>query len=224
MEHISSIQLRTNFKSDTYLVSQILDLTNASYITNIQLIEREIAHNQDIYIITNTQNDDLLAFFMINFEKVNDEDTYYLGLSGCRDDLKGMGLGKSLYFKFIEDCRKREKRDNQKYLLWWTTATPIVYYWFNKYVSDVQPDMNGNFDQAGEKIAQKIIAEKFKGILIDQQHPFILRSVAENTTYSFSEQQRLIKATENLGMDVFQRFNLKEENADRFLMIGYAPD
>jgi hypothetical protein len=114
MEHISSIQLRTNFKSDTYLVSQILDLTNASYITNIQLIEREIAHNQDIYIITNTQNNDLLAFFMINFEKVNDEDTYYLGLSGCRDDLKGMGLGKSLYFKFMEDCRKREKQDNQK--------------------------------------------------------------------------------------------------------------
>ena len=84
--------------------------------------------------------------------------------------------------------------------------------------------MNGNYDEQGEKIVRGIIAEKFNGIPVDKQHPFILRSVAENTLYSLSEQQRLIQATENLGMDVFQRFNLREENADRFLMIGYAPD
>ena len=223
MEQTQAIQLRTNFKSDTDLVSRILELTNATYITNTQLIEREIEHNQDIYIVNNEQ-DELLAFFMINFEKLNGEDTYYLGLSGCRDDLKGKGLGKSLYMKFMEDCREREKHENRKFLLWWTTATPIVYYWFNKYVSAVQPDMNGNYDEQGEKIVRGIIAEKFKGIPVDKQHPFILRSVAENTLYSLSEQQRLIRATENLGMDVFQRFNLREENADRFLMIGYAPD
>lgn len=223
MEQISAIQLRTDFKSDRNLVSRLLDLTNASYITNTQLIEREIEHNQDIYIINNEQ-DDLLAFFMVNFEKLNGEDTYYLGLSGCRDDLKGKGLGKSLYQKFMEDCRAREKQENRKFLLWWTTATPIVYYWFNKYVSAVQPDMNGNYNEAGEKIVRAIIAEKFKGIPVDKQHPFILRSVAENTTYSLSEQARLQAATESLGMDVFQRFNLREENADRFLMIGYAPD
>ena len=223
MEQISTIQLRTNFKSDADLVSRILELTNATYITNTQLIEREIEHNQDIYIVNNEQ-DELLAFFMINFEKVNGEDTYYLGLSGCRDDLKGKGLGKSLYLKFMEDCREREKQENRKFLLWWTTATPIVYYWFNKYVSAVQPDMNGNYNEQGEKIVRGIIAEKFKGIPVDKQHPFILRSVAENTLYSLNEQQRLIQATENLGMDVFQRFNLREENADRFLMIGYAPD
>lgn len=223
MEQTLAIHLRTNFKSDADLVSRILELTNATYITNTQLIEREIEHNQDIYIVNNEQ-DELLAFFMINFEKVNGEDTYYLGLSGCRDDLKGKGLGKSLYLKFMEDCREREKQENRKFLLWWTTATPIVYYWFNKYVSAVQPDMNGNYDEQGEKIVRGIIAEKFKGIPVDKQHPFILRSVAENTLYSLSEQQRLIQATENLGMDVFQRFNLREENADRFLMIGYAPD
>lgn len=223
MDPISSIQLCSNFKADANLVSRILDITKDTYITNTQLIEREIEHNQDIYILNNEQNE-LLAFFMINFEKVNDQDTYYLGLSGCRDDLKGKGLGKSLYIKFMKDCRERERRENRKFLLWWTTATPIVYYWFNKYVSAVQPDINGNYDEQGEKIAHRIITEKFKGIPVDKQHPFILRSVAENTQYSLSEQQRLIQATENLGLDVFQRFNLREENADRFLMIGYAPD
>jgi hypothetical protein len=222
-ENISPIELRTNFKFDTDLVEKILDLTRASYITNTELIEREIEHNSDIYIITN-DNEDLLAFFMINLEKVNDEDTYYLGLSACRDELKGKGLGKSLYLKFMEDCKIREQKENKKFLLWWTTATPIVYYWFNKYVSRVQPDMNGNYTEDAKEIVLSIIKEKFKDIQVDGIHPFILRSVAENTSYSLNEQARLLVATESLGLDVFQRFNLKEENADRFLMIGYAPD
>jgi len=223
MEQILDIQLFSNFKSDHNLVARILDLTQASYITNKQLIEREIEHNSDIYIINNDR-EELLAFFMINFEPVIGIDSYYLGLSACRDDLKGKGLGKSLYLHFMKNCREKEIQVGKKFLLWWTTATPIVYYWFNKCVSKVQPDMNGNFDENGRKIVEAIIKEKFPELEIDSQHPFILRSVAENTVYSFSEQQRLIQATENLGIDVFQRFNLKEENADRFLMFGYAPD
>lgn len=217
------IQLRTNFKFDADLVTQILDLTQASYVTNKELIEREIEHNSDIYIIVNEEND-LLAFFMINPETVNGEDTFYLGLSACRDDLKGKGLGKSLYLKFMADCRVKEQEENKKYLLWWTTATPIVYYWFNKYVSGVQPDMNGDYTPEGKETVLRIIGEKFSELPVDPIHPFILRSVAENTSYSLAEQARLLVATESLGMDVFQKFNLREENADRFLMIGYAPD
>ena len=223
MENDFSILLRTDFKSDEILVEQILELTNASYITNTQLIKREIEHNHDIYVILNKQND-LLAFFMVNFEQVMGRDSYYLGLSACRDDLKGKGLGKSLYLRFLKDCREREKLAQKRFLLWWTTATPIVYYWFNKYVSQVQPDMNGAYTDDGKNIVESIIKEKFPELRIDQVHPFILRSVAENTSYSLNEQSRLLKATENLGLDVFQRFNLKEENADRFLMFGYAPD
>jgi hypothetical protein len=222
-DNILPIELKTNFKFDQVLVSKLLELTRVTYVNNIELIEREIEHNSDIYVINNSAGE-LLAFFMINFEKVNGQDSYYLGLSGCRDDLKGNGLGKSLYLKFMEDCRQREQRENRKFLLWWTTATPIVYYWFNKYVSDVQPDMNGEFTEEGKNIVLSIISEKFKGLTVDRLHPFILRSVAENTSYSLNEQARLLVATESLGMDVFQRFNLREENADRFLMIGYTPD
>jgi hypothetical protein len=222
-DNILPIQLKTNFKFDPALVSKLLELTRSTYVNNLELIEREIQHNSDIYIITDSA-DDLLAFFMINFEQVGGRDTYYLGLSGCRDDLKGNGFGKSLYLKFMEDCRHREQLENKKFMLWWTTATPIVYYWFNKYVSGVQPDMNGDFNEEGKNIALTIIREKFSGISVDPVHPFILRSVAENTSYSLSEQARLLVATESLGMDVFQKFNLREENADRFLMIGYVPD
>lgn len=217
------ISLRTNFKSDRVLVDKILDLTRLSYINNIDLIEREIEHNRDIYIITNEEKQ-LLAFFMINEEKLGGEDTYYLGLSACSEELKGRGLGKALYQKFMDDCRAREIIEERKFLLWWTTATPIVYYWFNKYVANVQPDMNGDYNEKGKIIADQIKKEKFIGITADPYHPFILRNVAENTNYSINEKARLIVATESLKMDVFQKFNLKEENADRFLMIGYAPE
>ena len=223
MEQKYLIKLCTNFKADAVLVSQIYELTKETYIDNFAILEREIKHNQDIYIIQNEQHD-LLAFFMINFEKVDGEDTYFLGLSACRDNLKGQGLGKSLYLNFMSDCREHEKRENKRFLLWWTTATPIVYYWFNKYVSEVQPDINGDYTEQGINHAHKIIKEKFKEISLDKEHPFILRSVAKNTNYSFSEQTRLSEATQNLGLDVFRKFNLKEENEDRFLMIGYAPD
>lgn len=215
-------ELFTNFKADSGLVEKILDLTRASYVTNTELIEREIEHNSDIYVILD-DNDRLLAFFMVNFEELDGQETYYLGLSAARDDMKGQGLGKSLYLCFMQDCRLREQEAQKKYLLWWTTATPIVYYWFNKYVQRVQPDMHGNFDAFGEAQAHIIRREKFPLIGPDP-HPFILRSVAQNTTYSLAEQARLLAATEALGMDVFQKFNLDEAAADRFLMIGYAPD
>lgn len=219
---LAPISLRTDFKSDKVLVDKILDLTRVSYINNIDLIEREIEHNRDIYIIT-SPDQELLAFFMINEEQVNGEDTYYLGLSACREEFKGRGLGKALYQKFMDNCRAREVKEKRKFLLWWTTATPIVYYWFNKYVSNVQPDMNGDYNQEGKQIADQIKKEKFIGIAADPYHPFILRNAAENTNYSINEKSRLIVATESLKMDVFQKFNLNEENSDRFLMIGYAP-
>jgi hypothetical protein len=217
------IQFKPNFKSDTELVSKILDLTQTSYITNTKLIDREISRNKDIYIITN-DSDDLLAFFMVNSELVGTDEAYYLGLSGCRDDFKSKGLGKSLYMRFMEDCRIRERKEQKKFLLWWITASPIVYYWFNKHVARVQPDMNGDYTEEGKNIILTVIKEKFPKHQVDTSHPFILRSVAENTTYSANEKARLSAAARTLGMDVFQKFSMREENEDRFLMIGYAPD
>ena len=152
------------------------------------------------------------------------EESYYLGLSGCRDDCKSKGFGKSLYMKFMEDCREREKKENKKFLLWWITASPIVYYWFNKHVAGVQPDMNGNYTPGGKDIILTVIKEKYPGHSEDPVHPFILRGVSRDTTYSPEEKARLSAAAQNLGMDIFQRFNMKEENEDRFLMFGYAPD
>ncbi|OKS86812.1 hypothetical protein [Mucilaginibacter polytrichastri] len=213
----------TNFKEDKALIQDILDLTVPSYKSNMQLIEREVNHNRDIYIIRGEEQE-LLAFFMVNYEPVDGEFTYYLGLSACSETYKGKGLVKSLYLQLMHDCRLKEQNQGKKIMLWWTTATPIVYYWFNKHAYLVQPDMEGAYNAKGKQIAEKIVAEKFPTTIKDSQHPFILRSVATETNYSDHEVKRISDASKNLNMNVFENFNINEQRGDRFLMIGYAPD
>ncbi|WP_028296731.1 hypothetical protein [Olivibacter sitiensis] len=218
-----SISFLSNFKENKELIAEILELTLPSYVSNAQLIDREIMHNRDIYLIRSDEGE-LLAFFMVNFESLGSEETFYLGLSACREEHKSRGLVKSLYMKFLEDCRSKERLHEKKYLLWWTTATPVVYYWFNKHVARVQPDMDGAYDELGKHYAIKIIGEKFRHIVVDEVHPFILRKVAEETNYSEQEKMRLKEVANRLNFDIFDRFLLDEAGGDRFLMIGYAPD
>jgi hypothetical protein len=215
------IALRTDFKDDRALVRRIEALTAAAYVSNTTLIEREIAHNSDIYTITD-ESSRLLAFFMVNEEMTAGRESYYLGLSAADDELKGKGLATTLYRRFLSDCAARERETGRKYLLWWTTATPIVYYWFNTYAARVQPDMNGDYDAAGAKLAAAIRAEKYPDVAADP-HPFILRRVASGAAYSPAEQARLAAAAAALGLKVFEKFDLREGDADRFLMFGYAP-
>src|SRR4051812_18747849 len=96
MTGVSDTSFRRNFQADEALVARILALTGASYRSNAALVAREIAHNRDIYVMSDEAGE-LLAFFMVNEERVAGHDGYYLGLSACRHDLKGRGLGTALY-------------------------------------------------------------------------------------------------------------------------------
>ena len=212
-----------NFKKDTKLIREILELSAPSYKSNMQLVEREVNHNRDIYIIKGLTGE-LLAFFMVNPEELNGQNSYYLGLSACHDNYKGKGLVKSLYMAFMKDCKFQELIQKKSIILWWTTATPIVYYWFNKYIKDVQPDMDGLYNQFGKSMAEIIVREKFDTTDVDQNHPFILRNVAVETNYSEQEVERLNSAACKLNTNVFEKYNVNEKNGDRFLMIGYTPD
>lgn len=213
-----------NFKNDKVLIDQIFELTAPSYVNTIDLLSREIHHNRDIYI-TKDENNTLLAYFMINYETVAGLDTCYLGLSACRESHKGQGLVKKLYQQLIDDCKALELTENRKILLWWTTATPVVYHWFNKHINRVEPNTQGRYTTEGKNLVLTIIKEKYPETTVDAVHPFILRSAATNTNYSEKEKERLKKITkELLEVDVFEKYNVVETNGDRFLMIGYTPD
>ncbi|MEO6149161.1 MAG: hypothetical protein ABIN95_06250 [Mucilaginibacter sp.] len=212
-----------NFKNDKALIKDIYELTGPSYQSNMHLIEKVVQRNRDIYIIRD-DNAQLLAFFMVNPETVDGNDTYYLGLSGCHDDHKSKGLVKALYLQLMHDCRQLEKQQGKKILLWWTTVTPIVYYFFNKYAQQVQPDKEGAYNAEGEQWVRKIVAEKYPDVIVDEHHPFILRGVATKILYSDKEVARIAAASKDLNVNVFDTLNVSEANGDRFLMIGYSPD
>ncbi len=212
----------SNFSNDQQLITQLFELTRPNYIDNSSVLTREIKHCNEIYLLYNGENE-LVAFFMINFEKVDEIDTFYLGLSGCRNDYKGFGLAKCLWTEFFIDCKHKEKRVGTKILCWWTTASPIPFKWFNDNIESCEPNTRGDISAFGLNVITKIAALKFKHIYIDSSVPFILRGVAAQTNYSCAERERLDKVCDELQLTAFERFPIDEANGDRYLMIGYAP-
>ena len=212
-----------HFKQDIGLIDEIFDITASSYLSTTDLLGREIQHNQDIYLARD-EDGKLLAYFMVNFEETAGHNACYLGLSACRQSHKGNGLVKSLYQKLVDDCKEKEAVSGQKILLWWTTATPVVYYWFNKHIAGVQPNLNGDYTPEGADLIRKIIAEAYPNAFTDSEHPFILRGAAVNTHYAPAEVARLSEIARTLNLQVFEKFHVVEAAGDRFLMFGYTPD
>jgi hypothetical protein len=211
----------SNFSQDKDLIERLYNLTNHSYVDNSAVLEREISHCREIYILIH--QDKLAAFFMVNLEKVGDIDTYYLGLSACDPDYQSKGLAKLLYNSFLCDCIKMELHLKKKIVCWWTTATPLAFYWFNKNLDNVEPNLDGNISKRGDGIFLKIIKHSYRDLNIDLNTPYILRGVAKQTNYSAKENERLLKISNELKLIAFEKYQIDETNGDRFLMIGYAP-
>jgi hypothetical protein len=224
MGKLITMQLRRvcDFASSEKIVKEIYELTAPSYIDNTAIVKREIEHCNEIYLLYNS-DEMLVAFFMVNFERLEDMDTCYLGLSTCHHNYKGYGYAKYLYNSFFMDCKMREASSAGKVLCWWTTASPIPYQWFNKNVDDCQPDMEGNISEATRKLMIKIAAQKYSHIQVDESRPFILNKVAKTTNYSLIEKNKLKQVQDKLKISVFDRFPIDESNGDRYLMTGFAP-
>lgn len=212
----------TNFSKDEKIVKELFKLTEPSYVDNTAVLEREINRCNEIYLLYNNEQE-LIAFFMVNFEIIERINTYYLGLSGCHNNYKGNGYAKYLYNSFFMDCKHKENEINSKILCWWTTATPVAFYWFNRNIDNCEPNMHGDISENGYKIFLMITEVKFSQIQIDKAKPFILKNVAIRTNYSPIERQRLSKIKEQLGIRAFDRFPIDETEGDRYLMFGYAP-
>jgi len=213
----------TDFSTNQEVIHQLVELTRPSYQDNTAILEREINHCNEIYLLYD-DSANLIAFFMVNFEKLDNVDSYYLGLSGCRNNLKGMGYAKHLYNTFFRDCKQKEKELKVKILCWWTTATPIPYKWFNNNIDGCEPNLNGDLSESGFRLISKIGKLKYNQIDINPEIPFILPRVAEKTTYSEKERLKLEKVKEELKITAFDKYPIDETKGDRYLMIGYAPD
>jgi len=175
---------------DPELVGQLNELSRTGYIDNTALMAREIVHCSEIYLLY-TDLEDLVAFFMVNYENLDDLDTCYLGLSYCHSDHQGLGYSAELYKAFFIDCRKKELESGRRILCWWTTASPIPFHWFSKNIDQCEPSTEGFVSETGAELIAKIAKDKYDHTETDPLAPFILRGVASHTSYSENERLRL---------------------------------
>ncbi len=200
-----------------------MEMIAPSYKSAGSHVTKDIEICDELYIIY-SDNKEILAFFMFGFHKVKDLDCCYLGLSACRQEYKANGLVKALYLEFAKNCKTVELAYKRRLLCYWTTATPIVYNWFNKHFRNVEPDKFGNCTEKGLETLYTIATERYEKAKFDINIPYVLRHAAKGINYSDEENQRIEKAIIDLNLPIFNEFNLDEKNGDRFLMIGFCPD
>ena len=211
-----------DYQSDNDLINCIMDLIGPSYKTAGTHIAKDIEICNELYVMQ-SENRQMLAIFMVGYHSINELNCCYLGLSACKEEYKNKGLVKRLYLEFAKDCLDKEHQINDRIYTYWTTATPIVYYWFTKYFNNVEPDIHGDCTTTGLKILQTIAKEKYSKAQFEYQTPFILRQAAQQINYSVSERQRITKAVKDLDLRVFEKYNINEMQGDRFLMFGFCP-
>lgn len=216
------IQKYRDYQYDTLIIDEIKALILPSYKNAGSHVNHDIEICNELYVIRSSGGQ-MLAFFMVGYHQIDAIDCCYLGLSTCRQEYKNSGYVKELYLTFARDCIRKELYLNKRITCYWTTATPIVYHWFTKYFSDVQPDRTGHCDETGRTLLFAIASEKYKHAGFDERIPFVLRNAAIGINYSDQEHHRLEDAIVSLNLSVFSDHHLDERNGDRFLMLGYAP-
>lgn len=199
-----------------------MELIVPSYKNAGSHITKDIEICNELYVI-NSENKEMLALFMIGYHTINNIEYCYLGLSACRQEYKNNGFVRALYLEFARDCIRKELDINKRIICYWTTANPIVYHWFSKYFSNVQPDRQGNCTQEGIHMLLNIVNTKYYKAKFDVNSPFVLREAAQQINYSQNEQERIAQAIKELNLTVFDTYKLDETNGDRFLMFGYTP-
>ncbi len=212
----------TDYQDNQQLIKSIMDLIEPSYKTAGKHITKDIEICNELYVMQ-SDSGQMLALFMIGYHNIGDTDFCYLGLSACKEEYKNNGFVKRLYLEYAKDCVKKELETNKRIYSYWTTATPIVYHWFEKYFIEVEPNRHGVCTSEGLQTLQKIATEKYHNAKFELTTPFVLRQAAHQINYSDNERQRIAKAIKDLNLTVFDTYKLDETQGDRFLMFGFCP-
>lgn len=222
-KQVFSLNKESNFIDNKEIIRQISLIASKSYKNNVGVFEREINYCDEFFTITDSLGN-LIAFFMVKFEKIDHINTYYLGWSSCDEKYKGLGLAKLLYNSFFISCNEYEIELNDKILCWWTTATPIAFSWFNHNIENCQPNKNGEISSQARNFYNVLRKNKYSDIDFKEEEPFILRNYASETLYSDKENDKLNLITTQLDYKIFKEFPINERNGDRYLMLGYVPN
>lgn len=87
---------RTSYQNDAPLLAELYELIAPSYASTGKHIIHDIELCDELYTLRK-ESGRLAAFFMVGYHALNGEPSCYLGLSACREELKGQRLVSQLY-------------------------------------------------------------------------------------------------------------------------------
>ncbi|GAB2623015.1 hypothetical protein GCM10027035_18580 [Emticicia sediminis] len=203
----------------------MVELATAYYENPINVINQVLHHNNIIYMFK-TLNNDIISFFLINWEKHNingiESDVIYLGLCITKQNIGMKGLAYSLYLQFTLDAMTFEKKTNKKLILYFTTVTPIVLLTIANLFENIRPDINGNYSFYDENLINQLKVKR-KYFLYSRSHPFVLKKKSI-VRYLQEECIRLKTFAKKYNVTILEQLGIREEEGDRLLIMCSVPN
>jgi hypothetical protein len=211
---------KPEFEHDLALLARLAEIIRPSYEHANQLLGREIAHCNTLYLLS-TEAEQVATFFLIAEESLcvrgAHSPSVYLGLSATSQQTKNTALVRELYTLCAADIRERERVDGCPRTIWFTTATPSAYYGGSLYWN-VEPLADGSHTAQSRDLADAICEQ----MLFEQSpdSPFCLRGVAGAVRYSLVERNRIARVVTKTGFTLFEQLRIDESHGDRLLVVG----
>ena len=204
---------------------EIEELIRPSYVNATSLIDRALSKGQDLYELRD-EDGALISFFMVGWHSLTVAEkvvpAVYLGLSATTQQAKNSGIVRNLYMRFIEDAIGREGESQEQVVCWATTATPSAFFAVHKLWIDVEPDAKGVFSNRGLEYV-RAIREYLQMPQSNQDHPFVVKSIAVDTRYSKAERIRINEICEKHNFHLLRELGVDEAKGDRLILVAHLP-
>ena len=144
------------FRHDQELKAAITAIAAASFIDDVDRLDREIDRCDTLYLLRD-EGGDVLCFLMVAWETLDidgrQEPALYTGLTAARPDQKSTGNAMKLYLFFVSDAQRWEDLHRRKLIVWGTMASPIVFFAARRLFANTQPSVDGSYtEEAGESL------------------------------------------------------------------------
>lgn len=224
--HDTTITQLAFCKTDDDLRRELLEITAPSYENSSALITREWEHCNSLYLAR--KGNQVVCFFFVAWETVTIEGggilpTLYLGLSATRQEADSTRLIGSLYLRCDKDIIAWETKHNQQLICWGTTATPIVYLLMRAFRPAIEPYLDGSYSPLGASLA-RAFRRKMTLPESGDEHPFVLKGVANGTRYSPQEKERIEHVAQAKKFSLLHELGVDESTGDRLLFIARTSD
>ena len=204
---------------------RIREIVQPYYTDATQLIARAISHNTHIYL--SYYDGVLVAFFMVAWETLSvngiDRPALFLGLSSVDPDFRNKKLVSTLYKQSMLDVAEWQTNHSQELIVWFTTATPVVWHSISRIYRIIQPTIDSSYPPELGDVGKAIQQCHYPHARL-HVNPFVLKGVATATQYAVAERTYLDQTEQKNGPSIFEQLGVDESAGDRLLVLCTLPD